>query len=238
MADLEQAFEQWKTLAELQLQFVEKLGEHKLNVARSDLIQAVAAQHWAVARMKATVAKELETSLNRLHRQRHIVARHLHRLSRHAQSAAKISSGEDLSASQLTLMWAGYTVFERLAPATVLDELAQLQLPEEARDGSYFADPRFPGQRCPDAPPETRSVLTLIGWLQRNRLVPRRGTEPYRHVVNAFHRVASVAAEESQKLQQWLRALEQQTYDTWQPVVLAALPDSVDAKKIASLTAK
>jgi hypothetical protein len=51
MADLEQAFEQWKTLAELQLQFLEKLGEHKLNVARSDLIQAVAAQHWAVARM-------------------------------------------------------------------------------------------------------------------------------------------------------------------------------------------
>jgi hypothetical protein len=78
----------------------------------------------------------------------------------------------------------------------------------------------------------------LIAWLRQRRLVPRRGTEPYRLVVAAFHRVASVASSESEKLEQSLRALEQQTYDTWKPVVIAALPDSVDARKIISLGAK
>ena len=85
-------FEQWKTVAELKLQFLERLGELKLRVAQSDLVRAVAAQHWAVARMKAATAVELEASLKRLRRRRHAASRDIERLGRHARAAAKIRS--------------------------------------------------------------------------------------------------------------------------------------------------
>jgi len=38
--------------------------------------------------------------------------------------------------------------------------------------------------------------------------------------------------EEITRLERLLKALERETLDAWQPVTLAALPDSVDVKKI------
>ncbi len=235
MADLEQAFKHWQVMAELRLQFFEALGEHKLQAAKADLFQAVAAQNWAVARMKRTVAAELEAALKRLRRQRHQTRAYIERLGRHARAAAKIRSGEDLPASQLSLMWGAYTVFERLVPAAVLDELINTQLHASAQLGRSYANPRQIEQPCPDPPEDVENVLALISWLRHHRFVPRRGTQAYRQVVGAFAKLAAVATTEIEALRANLRALEQNTYSTWQPVIIAALPESVDVKKIIHL---
>ncbi len=232
------AFEQWAKVAALQLQFVEALGKYKAEVAKAELTLAVAAQEWAVARMKAEVAQELESSLKRLHRFRRQTRQRIERLNRHARAAASIRSGEDLPLSQLNLMWGAYTVFERMAPVTVLQELADTPLPESARAGREYADPGRRHAACCDVPPEIDNVHALIGWLKRRRYVPRRGTSAYRLLLAAFAAIAASAATEMAALQTALEDLQKRTYDTWQPVVIAALPDSVDAKKIVRLGTK
>ena len=40
------------------------------------------------------------------------------------------------------------------------------------------------------------------------------------------------ARAEIERIQELLKAMEQETLDAWQPVTLAALPDSVDVQKI------
>lgn len=236
--ELEQLFKHWQAMAALQVDFLEALGAYKLQTAKAELAHAVAAQHWAVARMKATVAMELEAALKRLRKQRHQVNRYLQRLERHAHAASKIRSGEDLPASQLSLMWGGYTIFERMTPAAVLEELTTTALHPTAHDGSSYANPRHLDAPCPGPPQQVDNVLALIGWLRRNQLVPRRGTHAYRQVIGAFSKIAASAATEAETLRSALESLEQKTYDNWKPVMIAALPDSVDAKKIISLGAK
>jgi len=235
LTDLELALEHWQTLAELQVQFVEALAQYKAESAKADLIAAVTAGEWAVARMKARVAKELDASLQRLTRVRHTTAARIERFQRHARHAAKIRDGEDLSAGQTTLMWAAFTVFERLAPAAVLETSIDTPLHPTARLGPSYADPRHPHLTCPDPPDSVDNVHALIGWLKRCNYVPRRGTHAYRQVIEALTAIAEVAPTQIQALRQALSQLEQGTYDAWQPPVIAALPDSVDARKIIKL---
>ena len=131
-------------------------------------------------------------------------------------------------------MWGAYTVFERLVPAAVLEKImgTPLCMPS-ARLGSSYADPRSTGSTCPDPPATVDNVHALIGWLKRPRLRPatrNRGVSPSHRRAGGDRR--SRPEPKSRRSKQSLREIEQGTYDTWQPVVLAALPDSVDAKKI------
>lgn len=236
--DREQVFEHWQAMAELQVEFFVALGQHKLQAARAELVYAVAAQHWALARMKATIAMELESTLKRLQRQRHQSQRYIQRLGRHARAASKIRDGEDLSPSQTSLMWGGYTIFERLAPLRVIKELTATPLHPEARSGHSYALPQHLDHLCNDPPSHIDNVLELISWLRRQHLVPRRGTHAYHQIVEAFSKIAAVAETEVGSLRTALESLEKNTYDTWRPVVIAAIPDNVDAKKIISLGSK
>jgi hypothetical protein len=236
--ELQHAFEHWQKMFELQSEFLAALGEYKLRAAKAAVAQAVAEQQWAVARMKAAVASDLEATLKRLKRQRHCTHHTAHRLRRHAQAAAKIRSGEDLRFTSLSLMWGAYTVFERLAPAKVIEQLSKRPLEDSARRGESYADPRRPHRTCPDPPANVKNVLALISWLKKQQFVPRRGTAAYRQVVAAFAAIANVAQQQIAVLQNALKSLEQNTYDTWQPVVIAALPDNTDVRKVISLGAK
>ncbi len=235
---LELRFLHWQRMAELQQQFLQALGEAKLQAARAELARAVAAEHWALARIKSALARDLELTLRGLRRRQRETTRYVQRLGRLARSAAKIRSGEDLPSSQLGPMSGAYTVFERLAPADVLIELSEQSVSDAGRSGAALARPGHPDQPCPAVPDQVQNVLSLITWLRRRRLVPRRGTLAYRWVIAAFARVASVAETEIQRLQTALEQLQRRTYDTWQPVVLAALPDNVDTKKLISLGTK
>lgn len=238
MTDLKVALEHWQAMAELQVKFIEALAQYKAEAAKAELIAAVAAGEWAVARMKARVVQELEASMKRLTRLRATTARRVERLERHARDVAKIRSGESLTPGQLSLMWGAYTVFERLVPVSVLEKITGTPLHANSRLGSSYADPRRPGGTCPDPPQHVDNVHALIGWLKRRAYVPRRGTDAYRQVIGAVAAIAEVAQSQIQTLEAALRQMEQGTYDTWQPVVLAALPDSVDAKKIVRLGSK
>ena len=51
-------------------------------------------------------------------------------------------------------------------------------------------------------------------------------------MVTAFSRLAAVAGEIIQQMNIEIQQMEDRTYDTWKPVVLAALPDNVDVQKI------
>ncbi len=238
LSDLVAAFGQWAKVVQLQQQFVESLGKYKFETAKAELAMAVAAQEWAIARMKADVAQELESSLKQLHRFRRQSQRQIERLERHAQAAAKIRSGEDLPPSQLNLMWGAYTVFERMAPVAALQQIVDTALPEDARAGSQYANLVHPEEHCGAVPPDVGNVHALLSWLRHHRYLPRRGTRAYRLVTTAFAQVATSAATEIQQLENALREMQKGTYDVWQPVVVAALPDSVDAKKIVRLTTK
>jgi len=234
-SDLDRTLQRWKELAELQIQWVETLGIYKLDTAKSELVQSVAAGQWAVARIKATVAQELSVALKRLHRARARLNRRAERLNRHARDIAKLRSGQDLDAGQLSRAWAAYTVFERLAPVDVVATMINEPLSPSATRGSSYADPRQLDRICPDPPPQVNNVHALLQWLKKRRFVVRRGTQAYRQVLAAVHGVAAVAPAEIERLNQSLQAMERGTWDAWQPVALAALPDSVDVNKIIKL---
>ena len=114
------------------------------------------------------------------------------------RDVAKIRSGEDLTPSQLSLMWGAYTVFERLAPAPILEKIIDTPLHADSRLGSSYAAPRRPGGARPDPPETIDNVHTLIGWLQPCAHVPRRGTYAYRQVIDAPAAIAEVAQGEIQ----------------------------------------
>jgi len=229
---LELVLRQWATMAGLQLEFIEKLGDYKLKVAQAELVRAVAASQWAVARMKASIAQELQRSLARLGQLRYHTRRRQQRLERQARDMAKIRSGEPITPSQLARMWAAYTVFERAAPPDVIDKLIHTNLEPATLQGGSYVNVRHPEQPCPDPPESVDNVHGLIQWLRRHRYVPRHGTGAYQQVISAFYAIGNVATVQNQTLRETLRQLEQQTYDTWKPVAIAALPDSVDVKKI------
>jgi hypothetical protein len=230
--ELELAYQYWKTAAELRLEFIEKLGVFKLDAARSDLVRAVAAGQWALARMKARVALELEAALRRLRRMRTKTHRRIKRLDGHARSAAKIRNAEDIPPGELTRMWAAFTVLERLAPAAAIEQLGATQVQTESRSAENFARPGAPDVDGPSLPTSINNVHGMIGWLKRNRLVPRRGMPAYRQIVAAFSEVAAVARTDVDRMRAALAELEQGTFDRWNPLVIAGLPDTLDVKKI------
>lgn len=234
----EATLQHWQSLAELQVQFVEALGQYKVETARAELIQAVTAGEWAVARMKAAMARELEFSLKRLASQRHATSREITRLQRRVRDAVKLRSGEDLPQSQLPRVWAAYTVLERWAPADSLARMLSTPVQAAARLPDNFTDPADPTRKCPEVPQHVDNIQGLLAWMKENLILARRGSAAYRHVVEALAMLNAGAAAEVQRLSAAIDALEQGTYNAWQPVAIAALPDNVDAKKIVRLGAK
>jgi hypothetical protein len=238
MTELEQMLEHWQTMAQVQVKFIEALAQYKLHAAQADLTHAVAAGEWVVARMKAELVRELETSLRRLNRLRHTTARRVARLERHARDLARIRSGEDLDPSQLARVWGAYSVFERAVPAATLEQIMAMPLDASSRPGTNFADVRRPERSCPAVPDTVDNAHALLAWMKRRGLVPRRGSAAYRQVLQAIGELAAFATQEISSLETSLREMQQGTYNAWQPVVLAALPDSVDARKIIKLGTK
>ena len=133
MAELPVRFQQWKVMVELQLEYITRLGKYKLDVAKSDLVAAVASGQQAVARIKAQVAQQLEGALRRLTRFEYQNRTRATRIGQLARDASLVRNGDDLSVSSMGRMWAAYRVFERLSPLEVLLELMKIDVHRSAR---------------------------------------------------------------------------------------------------------
>jgi len=232
MAELPARFEKWKVMVELQLDFLTRLGKYKLDVAKSDLLAAVASGQQAVARIKAQVAQQLAAALRRLTRFEHQNRSRAERLGRLARDASLVRNGDDLSTSSMGRMWAAYRVFERLSPLEVVLELMEIDVHRQARQAAAYVNKREPSRPCLDVPDAVENIHMLTGWIKRQGYLPVRGNQAYRHLVTVFGKLADVAVDAIRQINEAMQQMEDRTYQTWKPVVLAALPDNVDVQKI------
>lgn len=231
-ADLSTLFQHWEKMADLQIKFIETLGKHKLDVAKSELVAAVAAGEMAVAQMKARVAQELEAALNRMNVVRYQSQQRIRRIRTAAAQAAMIRRGEQLDADLVPQVWVGLAFFQLLVPQATLDAIADTPLEPATRKGSAYCCNRDPSVACSDVPDTVENALMLLPWLKTKKYMPRIGTRAYRQVTAAFSTIAGVAAAETAKLETMLADMEAGTYKTWNPLAIAALPQSIDVKRI------
>jgi len=228
----DKAFDRWFRLAELQLEFLQRWGGCTLNVARAELLAAVAAGQQAVAQIKRRIARELESALQRLQKNRRLYLRRADRWGRQSRQLALIRLGEDLSPRQWNQLWIAFRVFENRIPYSVLAPLFKQEVKPAARSSRQYSSVERTSSGAENVPPEVKNVYQLIAWIKEVRMVPRRGTTAYQQVVAAFGQLSDFARLEIKRIEELLSAIEQETLDAWQPVTLAALPDSVDVQKI------
>ena len=228
----DKAFNRWFRLAELQLDFLDRWGTYKLNVARAELLQAAAAGQYAVARIKHRVASELADALRRLRRNRRMYLQRARRWAQQARQLALVRLGEELTVRQWGRLWAAFRVFENRVPWGVLETIMKEPVQAASRRASQYVSIASIDRAVQPVPAAVGNVYQLIAWLKQQRQMPRRGSIAYQQVVWAFGQLTGFAVEEITRLERLLKALERETLDAWQPVTLAALPDSVDVKKI------
>ena len=228
----DKAFERWFRLAELQLDFLERWGTYKWNVARAELLQAAAAGQYAVARIKHRVARELADALRRLQRNRRIYLQRARRWAQQSRQLTLVRLGEELNIRQWGRLWAAFRVFENRVSWEVMETIMKRPVQAASRLAGQYVSIATVDRPADPVPAAVENVYQLIAWLKQRRQMPRRGTMAYQQIVWAFDQLTRFAVAETARLEALLKSLEQETLDAWQPVALAALPDSVDVKKI------
>lgn len=230
--ELKEKFEIWRDVFALQVDFLRELGTYKLNAAKSDLVAAVASNQLAVARMKVHIAQELQGALRRLHQMEGRTATKAKRLMSMARNAAYIQNGDDMTRSRMQMMWAAYKVFERMVPIDQLDQIMQQNLHPGARKGTLYVNKVEPSEHCHDIPDHIDNAHMLIGYIKRRHYLPLRGSQAHRHVMKVFAAIADVAASQLNKMREAIEDMRNNTYQVWNPLIIAGLPDTMDVKKI------
>lgn len=219
---LNRGFDSWKDMAKLQLEYMEKLGEYRLNVARAEVEEAKAANLLQEARLKARTVDRLERELRRLDSQRQQVERRIHRYEEAGKRASMIRRADQLDPDLVPQVWIGFNVFLKEAPHTLLEELVQIHLDAAALASGNFSYPREPDKTCEPAPPG--NVLQLCDWLRRKNYMPRFGTLTWLKVNETFEKLAGVGITACEKLREAMGRLEDRTFDRWMPVMLTGFP--------------
>ena len=232
--DLATKLQHWEKMSELQIKLIETLGKHKLDVAKADLVSAEAAQEWAVAQMKRRVAQELNDALQRMHTIRHEAEKRIANIKNATTRALFIRLGETLDPDNVAHVWNGFHFFFNLAPQASIDAVMAMQLAPETRRGTAYSYNRDKTVACKDVPDTVENVLMLIEWMRANKYMPRIGSRAYAQVTQGFSTIAGVADEQITAMNKVISDIENGTYKTWNPLALAALPESVDVKKIIS----
>ena len=102
----------------------------------------------------------------------------------------------------------------------------------QARQAASYVNKREPSRPCLDVPDLVENIHMLTGWIKQKGYLPVRGNHAYRHLVTVFGKLADVAVDAIRQINEAIQQMEDRTYQTWKPVVLAALPDNVDVQKI------
>jgi hypothetical protein len=229
-------FTNWKDAAQLQIQFIDSLGQYKLNVAEAELNEANAENQFERARLRAEVIHELTSAMARFR----AVRRHLEieaaQWGEYGKWMSYIQNGEDSNDVAISLMWQGYNVVVRTLGHDNRAKLMATAVPPEAKQGpANFADVRAShrNEACADAPDYVSNVLQLIAWLHSKLYwMPRTGSPAWALVTDAFDTIASTASAEITALNKAVNQIETQTYDTWKPIELASLLSDESVKAI------
>ncbi|MBT4694966.1 MAG: hypothetical protein HOB73_16640 [Planctomycetaceae bacterium] len=232
--DLKTKFEMWRDVFKIQVDFIRELGQYRLNVAKSSLVAAVASNQLAVARMKAQVAQELEGALRRLHQIEGRLQTKAQRVTTMAKDVSFIHNGADMTKSRMEMMWAAFRVFERLVPLQQIQASMEIEVQPSARLAHQFIDKYDTSQECESVPVSVDNAYMLVGWLKKMHYLPARGSKAYLLVMKVFETLAEVAQQQIDALNQARRQIRENTFDVWNPLIIAGLPDTLDVKKILS----
>ncbi|NLF73867.1 MAG: hypothetical protein GX575_33075 [Candidatus Anammoximicrobium sp.] len=228
MSDI--TFAPWKTMAELQLKFVEARGVYQKNAAEAELRNAQAA--YELARTKGELAnvrakeaflKQVQLDLARMNRRRRQMEKRIDLIADMAKNAAMIRNGERLHSSLLGPLWQGYNYFTKFAPQSVLDEIMETAIDRRARTKTNFVVVRDKSTADQDVAADIENVLELIEWVRTNRYMPKKGKPAYRQITSAFGLIAAVAEPEIAKLQEALQEIDKGVHDAWKPIELLGL---------------
>ena len=234
MSDLKDSLMQWRYLVEAQVDFLRAVGEYRLDAAKAELVAAVASNQLSVARMKAQIAQELGGALRRLHRFENRNKLRAQRLATMARDASLVMNGEDLSLTRMVRMWSAYKVFERMLPLESLEKIMENDLAPGSRAADQFVNKADPQSECEDVPDTVDNEHMLVGWIKRKRYLAKRGTRAYRHIVHVFYEIAEVGRREVEKVERSIDEMREGTFKVWNPLIISALPDSLDGQKILS----
>jgi hypothetical protein len=232
--ELKTQFEKWSDVFKLQIDFLRELGEYRLNAAKSSLVAAVASNQLAVARMKAQVAQELEGALRRMHRIEGRLKTQSQRVTTMAKNVSFMHNGADMTKARMVSMWAAFKVFERMVPLEQIRTSMEIEIQPTARLSHQFIDKYDPSLECENVPNIIDNAYMLVGWLKKMHYLPVRGSKAYLLVMKVFEKLALVAQQQIDVLNQARRQIRENTFKVWNPLILAGLPDTVDVKKLLS----
>jgi hypothetical protein len=231
---LKEQFEMWRDVFKIQVDFLRELGEYRLNIAKSSLVAAVASNQLAVARMKAQVAQELEGALRRMHRIEGRLKTQKQRVTIMAKNVSFIHNGADMTKYRMNLMWAAFRVFERMVPLQQIQASMKIEVQPTARLSNQFINKYAPSKECENVPISVDNAYMLVGWIKKKHYLPIRGSKAYLLVIMVFEMLAQVAQQQIDVLSQARRQIRERTFEIWNPLIIAGLPDTLDVKKILS----
>lgn len=228
MAEL--TFDQWKSMAELQLKFMDSLGAYQAKVAEAELKQAEANYQNAktqdllmIVRAKEAVVRQLELDMYNMNRTKHKRQAHIDQIGSMGKKAAMIREGDHLDIQLVGALWQGYEYFSKLVPSSILDQIMDTQIDSRAREANNFVLLRDKTTPCINVPTDLANVIELIEWMRGQHYMPKRGKYAYRQIIDAFGLIAGVADIEIAKIQKDLADMEKGTYETWKPVELLGI---------------
>lgn len=228
-------FTNWKEAAELQLKFIEELGQYKLNAAQAELTQAVADGEKAVAAGRRAVIKELEAAMKRLTRSRKVILDQADDWLRLGGHLSRVQNGSDIGRTAIVPMWTAFQVCLRTISRENREKIMSIGLTATDRKGSNFADVRseHASETIPDLPSDMENILEMIQWLRTQKWVmPKVGKKVWQKMSDAFDLMAQFGASEVKRLNDYLSAMQDKSYETWKPIQLAMFLDNQSIKEI------
>jgi len=217
--------------------FVRAVGHYKLDAAQAQLAEAQAASQFERAAILDRARMQLYLDLEQLNSEAAATEKRINEIELKARYALHFLEGRPLSGSY-GVVRESYKYFETRAMLERDDELFKpLALNGLTIRGKDFLDNYYPTKPCLD--PESddlRNLLTLISWTFRMQYLAKTGTSAQQQFVRLYKVIDSVASSTVDRLNAYIDQIRNRTYETWTPVIFAALETSNTARRVLENT--
>lgn len=216
-------FEQWTERVRAHGDYVAKLGQYKLDVAKAELESARAAHETERTKATVEVIKQLKRDLHELNGAKMKTKEEIERLSKRGRQAGYLIRGRKILDYQ-----ASWRALDRFLSDAMLDSdvpLFDILISPEAKASSNFLDNADSRAACEEAPEWVGNVLQLCSWLRGKQYVPKLGSKAQYHLMEVFEAINKVAEAEVATLNARIQQIRDGTYDVWTlPSILGAPP--------------